>query len=165
VRAGRGLPSETPALLREAKEQLRAVNTAMLHGEGPRPHLERLDAIAGHLPGFADIHDANEYLSGVLAAPNGTSPLWWGQPANFVLTTQGCRSWVEVPGCLAANFGTFMLHAVDYDRPWFTRSGFLNRMRVCRRCRWWSRSMSAGRSPIGGWCTSPAAGRRRQSGR
>jgi hypothetical protein len=126
VRAARGLPSDTSALLREAKEVLRAVNTAMLHGDNPGSHLERLEAIAGHLLGFADFEDASEYLDAALAAPNGTSPLWWGQRANFVLTAQGCRSWVEAPGCLSAGFGVIVLHAVDYDRPWLTRSGFLN---------------------------------------
>lgn len=58
------------------------------------------------------------------AAREGAVPLW-GQVGSFVVETCGMRARIETRGLYGVcGFGSFNAHAVDFDRPFLSDTGF-----------------------------------------
>jgi hypothetical protein len=67
-------------------------------------------------------------LAQATAAPGGTMPKW-GQTGNYVIDVDGMKVRIEQEGmfglgCMSAFWPGFSAHAVDYDKPFLSNTGY-----------------------------------------
>jgi hypothetical protein len=62
-------------------------------------------------------------LERLTTAPTGTVPRW-GQAGTFDITLNGCRIRVEVGGLYDTCIPQFSTHAVEYDKPFISQTGY-----------------------------------------
>jgi hypothetical protein len=83
----------------------------------------------GELLGICAGPDAPAYrLERETAAPDGTVPLW-GQTGNFIIDVNGMKVRIEQDGLFGIGSSMssapgFAAHAVDYDKPFLSETGF-----------------------------------------
>jgi hypothetical protein len=71
---------------------------------------------------------AASLLADATAAPEGTMPLW-GQTGNYIIDVDGMKVRIEQEGksglgCMSAFWPGFSAHAVDYDKPFMSNTGY-----------------------------------------
>lgn len=99
--------------------------SAHLHDEAHKLALR----LNGGEPGILAHEDAPGYvLDRETAAPSGTVPLW-GQTGDFIITVGAMRVRIELDGMFGIGachsfWPGFSAHAVDYDRPFLSATGY-----------------------------------------
>lgn len=99
--------------------------TLRLHDEAHKLALR----LNGGDPGILAHEDSPGYvLERETAAPSGTVPLW-GQTGDFIITVDAMQVRIELDGMFGIGarhsfWPGFSAHAVDYDRPFLSETGY-----------------------------------------
>jgi hypothetical protein len=128
-----------PGTMEQAIPYFRALihrhHEAMIEGDGERVRALRDEAhdLAVKLNNYesgiiADEDSPGCVLEHMTAAPNGTVPLW-GQSGNFEIQHDGMRVMIEMDGVFgigatAMSWIGFAAHAVEWDRPFLSETGY-----------------------------------------